>query len=385
MNWIGRAARVLGARTGPAPAQGDAVPSEPANSAAKPQPKAHPYKSQPRRAFWRAVAESRHPLEIDEWYRKKFPISDSRIGTAGSCFAQHIGRELRSKRFHYVDVEPAPGIILPARHGAYGYGIYSARYGNVYTTRQLLQLLQRALGEFTPVESAWPSATGFVDPFRPTIEPQPLVSREEVQVMRQHHLGQVVKLFEGIDVFVFTLGLTEAWIDLRDGAAYPVAPGVSGGTFDPATCRFVNFAHHEVLADLEAFIARVRTINPQMRFLFTVSPVPLTATATGQHVIAATTYSKSVLRAVAGELSDRHAYVDYFPSYEIISSHVMRGQFYNADMRTVNSSGVDHVMRQFFKAHAPPASAGARPPAPDVQADADDVVCDEELLASFGG
>lgn len=345
----------------------------------------HPYKSLPGRAFWRSVSESRHPLEIDEWYRKKFPISGLRIGTAGSCFAQHIGRELRNKGFPYVDVEPAPGLIAPARHAAYGYGIYSARYGNVYTTRQLLQLLQRALGEFTPVEHAWESGAGFVDPFRPTIEPQPLASRDEVEVMRRYHLGQVVKLFEGIDVFVFTLGLTEAWIDPRDGAAYPVAPGVSGGNYDPATCRFVNFAHHQVLGDLEAFIARVRSINADMQFLLTVSPVPLMATATGQHVIPASVYSKSVLRAVAGELSERHAFVDYFPSYEIISSHVMRGQFYNADMRTVNPSGVDHVMRQFFKEHAPPAASPPGQARATPQVDADDAVCDEELLASFGG
>lgn len=349
------------------------------------EPPPHPYRDRPPRTRWRTVADSPHPLDIDDWYRKKFRISGKRIGTAGSCFAQHIGRELREKGFDYIDAEPPPPILRPESHASFGYGIYSARYGNVYTTRQLLQLLQRALGEFEPVESAWALEGGCVDPFRPTIEPVPLQDRDEVEVMRRHHLSQVAKLFEGIDVFVFTLGLTEAWVDVRDGSVYPVAPGVAGGTYDPAIHRFVNFPHHQVRADLEAFVSRVRTINPRMRFLLTVSPVPLMATATEQHVIPATMYSKSVLRSVAGIMSDRYRHIDYFPSYEIISSHVMRGAFYNADMRTVNRSGVEHVMRQFFKEHAPPRAVGLEQP--EAQAggrDQDDVVCDEELLDAFG-
>ena len=338
----------------------------------------HPYRGRPARTRWRSVAEAGHPLGISDWYRKKFEIADRRIGTAGSCFAQHIGRELRANGFDFVDVEPPPGMLDRRLQAGFGYGIYSARYGNVYTTRQLLQLLQRALGEFSPRERAWQHGGGVVDPFRPTIEPGPLRDPDEVDAMRKDHLARVAKLFESIDVFVFTLGLTEAWVDARDGAVYPVAPGVAGGAYDPDIHKVVNFAHHEVRSDLEAFVRRVRSINPGMRFLLTVSPVPLMATGTDQHIIPATMYSKSVLRSVAGVISDRYRYVDYFPSYEIISSHVMRGMFYNADMRTVHGAGVSHVMREFFSQHPSPGGTAAA-----IQADdspEDDLVCDEERL-----
>ena len=46
----------------------------------------------------------------------------------------------------------------------------------------------------------------------------------------------------------------------------------------------------------------LRDYNENMRFILTVSPVPLVATAGSEHVLAATLYSKSVLRAVAGFL-----------------------------------------------------------------------------------
>jgi hypothetical protein len=283
-----------------------------------------------------------------------------------------------------VDVEPAPGFLNKEHWLDFGYGMYSARYGNVYTPRQLLQLTQRALGEFSPVESAWQKDSGFVDPFRPTIEPEPFVSIEEVEIHRKYHLKSVANLFEASDVFVFTLGLTEAWVSIADGSVYPVCPGTAGGQFDTSKYKLVNFSYPEIRQDMEIFFARVRQINPKMQFILTVSPVPLMATATQKQVIVATNYSKSVLRAVAGFLADKYRFVDYFPSYEIISSHVMRGQFYNPDMRTVAQVGVDHVMKQFFKEHTPPVKNVNTQNTNTVERNEDDVMCDEELLAVFG-
>jgi hypothetical protein len=36
-----------------------------------------------------------------------------------------------------------------------GHGVFTARYGNIYTSQQLLQLLRRAFGRFTPKEDVW--------------------------------------------------------------------------------------------------------------------------------------------------------------------------------------------------------------------------------------
>jgi hypothetical protein len=342
----------------------------------------HPYRQQPAKAFWKQVVGDRPPTGISDWYRKKWDIAESRVATAGSCFAQHIGARLRSSGFRFLDVEPIPRMFSPERAAEWGFGIYSARYGNVYTTRQLLQLLQRATGEFTPKELAWEWKGGFVDPFRPTIEPHPMASLEEVQACQRSHLASVLRLLRQTDVFVFTLGLTEGWVSREDGSVFPVCPGINGGTFDAARYEFVNFSYPEVLADLEGFMSRARQINPRMKFLLTVSPVPLMATATQDQVVVATMYSKSVLRAVAGFLAQRDGHVDYFPSFEIISSHVMKGQFYAADGRGVEPAGVEHVMRQFFSEHVPPVPPQGSEAMPAPQAD--NAVCDEEMLAAFG-
>jgi hypothetical protein len=88
-----------------------------------------------------------------------------------------------------------------------------------------------------------------------------------------------------------------------------------------------------------------------LRILLTVSPVPLTATATNQHVLSATSYSKSVLRAVSGDLAQSDDAVDYFPSYEIITNQAARSAFYDHNLRSVRNAGVQTVMRTFLEAH----------------------------------
>ena len=146
----------------------------------------NPYAKQPPRAFWRsAIAEVSH-FEISDLYRKKWDITPKdRISTAGSCFAQHIARNLARNGYNYQDFEPAPLLLPAGRRNAFGYGLFSARYGNVYTARQLRQLLERAFGVFQPEEAVWNGAGRFFDPFRPTIEPGGFHSEDEVAISRR--------------------------------------------------------------------------------------------------------------------------------------------------------------------------------------------------------
>src|SRR5262249_55622616 len=132
-----------------------------------------------------------------------------------------------------------------------------------------------------------------------------------------------------------------------DGAVYPMCPGTAAGSFDPDKHEFVNFTFSEVYADLRYVVRLLSRIRPHIRLIFTVSPVQLTATASGEHVLTATTYSKSLLRTVAGQIAKEYPSVDYFPSYEIVTAPVFRGASYADDMRAVTSSGAAFVMERF--------------------------------------
>jgi hypothetical protein len=350
-----------------------------------------PYKTYPPSAYWSKSVAARPFAEIDPVSPPPFLITPQmRIATAGSCFAQHIARYLSESGYNYFVTENIAQGLIPAeivRH--YNYRVFPARFANIYTSRQLLQLHQRAYGDFQPQEDVWEEAGVLLDPFRPHIQPGGFETLEIFQRDRAQHFAAVRRMFEQTNVFVFTLGLTEAWRHKSDGAVYPVCPGCGAGAFDPGKYEFHNFDYAEIITDLRQVISRMIKKNPGIRFIFTVSPVPLVATATGNHVLAATTYSKSVLRAVAGKLAAEHPRVAYFPSYEIITNPANCGAYFGSDRRTVTEEGVRAVMKLFFRhftaspeektAKAPPASP-LHERLPSAEQAAAGIACEEEML-----
>ncbi|NHF74018.1 GSCFA domain-containing protein [Paracoccus xiamenensis] len=339
----------------------------------------NPYTSQPDRAYWkRGVGTVHYSKLFDMWQPITLSRSD-RIATAGSCFAQHIGNNLARRGASYMDMEPAPiDFADEAEARRWGFGVFSCRYGNVYTSRQLIQLFHEAHGNRTPLDAVWERNGRFFDALRPGIDPVGQASPEEVTALRQRHLAAVRKMFAELDLFVFTMGLTEGWEHRVDGTMYPMAPGTVAGEYDPQKHVFRNLRYGEVMADMTEFWSALRAVNLSARMLLTVSPVPLAATATDNHVMVATSYSKSVLRAVAGDLVAELDGVSYFPSYEIISSHPARGMYFEPDLRNVSQYGVDYVMSHFFS--GPMATEFAQGEAEPEPAEELELICDESKL-----
>lgn len=334
-----------------------------APDSARKAPPPHPYSDLPADRFWRTGVAETTPQEITDLYVKKFDILPTdRIATAGSCFAQHVAVHLAKRGFPIVDMEPPLPGMPKALAQRYGYSIYSARYGNLYTARQLLQLVQDARRGTVREEDVFERDGRWFDGLRPGVEPHGLPRKADVLASRAAHLKLVARMLRRMDVFVFTFGLTETWENVETGTVYPVCPGVIAGDFDPAKYRFRNLTHAETLEDFLKVHKILTRMNKDLKTLVTVSPVPLTATAAGRHVLQSTTYSKSVLRAVCGELADGHDSIDYFPSYEIITAPFSRGAFFEDNMRSVTPEGVETVMRVFFDAHGKTPRAGRAAP-----------------------
>ncbi|PZW45634.1 GSCFA family protein [Humitalea rosea] len=346
----------------------------------------NPYSGRPDGSFWRrAVAIA--PADVDPVGAAKFLIAASdKIATAGSCFAQHISRTLVRQGFDYLVTETGP----PER----GFGTFPARFGNIYSPAQLLQLFRRAYGLFEPTEEAWTRPDGrLVDPFRPQVEPQGFATIEALRADRDQHLAAVRRMFEDCDVFIFTLGLTEAWRSTKDGAVFPLAPGVAAAP-DHGDIAFHNFTIAEISADLTAFMAAFRAVNPRVRVIFTVSPVPLVATYEDRHVLVSTIYSKSVLRVAAEDVSRNEPSVAYFPSYEIVTGHHTGYRYFDETLRNVTPQGVEAVMGLFSRHYLAASTEApatpvlpAKPPAAPVRLDPEfaalsAIICDEEAIDS---
>jgi hypothetical protein len=311
-----------------------------------------PYEHLPARNFWRSGVCESDPQTIEGLYEKKFAISATdKVATGGSCFAQRVANFMRASGFKVMDVEPPPPSLPPDVAKSFGYNIYSARYGNIYTVRQLLQLAQDAESGTVDAANIWEKDGRFYDALRPNVEPDGFESAEEALALRRDHLARVKRLFGEMDVFIFTFGLTEAWLDRKSGRVFPTAPGTIAGEYDPEVFEFRNFGFNDIYDDFVAFQDLVRKNNPDLRIILTVSPVPMTATATDKHVLIANTYLKSLLRTVAGALSDNFAHIDYFPGYEMVATPFSKAAFYEDNMRLVSQEGLTAVMRIFFGQH----------------------------------
>lgn len=353
--------------------------------AAKLDNRVFPYMGLPDRQNWRKAVSLVDSHRIDPQGRARFKIdATTKIASAGSCFAQRIAQSLRASGYHYYDAEPAPAFLSPQQRADYSYDVYSARFGEIYTTLQLLQLAQRAAGTFEPVERSWSGQNGLLDPFRPTFQPHGFSSLDELEAERGRHLQAVKRMFTEIDVFVFTMGLTETWCHAADGAAYPICPGRHIGEFDRATYRFRNLGVEDNVAYLNQFLEILRGLNPNARTILSVSPVPLAATMEDKHVLNASTYSKAVLRVAAEEMRRTHPNVDYFAAYEIVTGTFNTAEYFENDRRTVTAAAIDHVMGSFyenFSSGPPPALDGAS------EAKRGEAIvpkpCDEDLLLAY--
>lgn len=308
-----------------------------------------PYQNRERKSFWRTAVSGKSPSRLKDVAHGNLRLkSTDRIVTAGSCFAQHIAARLKDQGFNVLDYEPAPRRTTKEWQSQHGFGIYSGRYGNIYYVRQLLQLLLEAEGRFEPTNWIWQKGERFYDALRPGVEPDGCESPAEVRSQRQEHLTAVRRLIRDADVFVFTLGLTEGWEHVESGTVYPTAPGTIAGDWDPDQVVFHNFTFTEILEDLHQTMDVVMAVNSSVQFLFTVSPVALAATATDHNVLVANSYSKAVLRAVAGHVTQTVSNAHYFPSYDLITGTNGGGMLYESDQRSVHSTTVDFVMNRFM-------------------------------------
>ncbi|HEY5797002.1 MAG TPA: GSCFA domain-containing protein [Bosea sp. (in: a-proteobacteria)] len=294
-------------------------------------------------------------LQVD--HRAKFQIDPSwPIFTMGSCFAREVENVLMMRGLSLV----TKGHGVPAEHfetwnattgrggGAAG-GELSRGALNKYSVRSMTHELRRVLqGETYPNDGLIElAADQWFDPHASGLR---LLDRETAFANRKR-LTAATATIKQARICFFTLGLTETWLDSETGLAMNAHPGPAWLARMPERFRFIDYGYDETLADMLSIIEMIRThCHPEMRFVVTVSPVPLGATFKDADVIVANSGSKSVLRAVAEELYRRFDFVDYFPSYEIVLNSP-RALAFQEDQLHVARDMVAGVMSAFERSY----------------------------------
>ncbi|MBT6325822.1 MAG: GSCFA domain-containing protein [Bdellovibrionales bacterium] len=346
----------------------------------------NPYKNLRETNFWRRTISSKMKFEIDPVISTKFKITkQNKICTAGSCFAQNLSKALKKEGYNYHVTEVADSQMTTEEIEGKSYGVFSARYGNIYTTVQLNEILKEAVGELEMSNLIWLSKdkNEYIDAIRPNIGDR-FSNDSELFHSRNYHLKCVEKIIIESDIFVFTLGLTESWVSRDNGRTLPVAPGVYNLDDSTKNYDFKNLNYKETYSALDESIEILKKFNPKIKIILTVSPVPQIATYESRHVLVSNTYSKSLLRVVASEIADKYDFVDYFPSYEIITGTYTYSSYFKNDLRQVEEIGIKHVIEIFLKHYSSQNKKedmnGRNINITETFGDDSDIVCDEEEI-----
>lgn len=135
--------------------------------------------------------------------------------------------------------------------------------------------------------------------------------------------GQVRDLYiSGLarsEFVVITLGLVEAWYDRADNIYLNEAPPRKLLDTDPGRFELHQLGVPEARDMVFQMLERLLE-NGRRKVILTVSPVPLQVTFAGGDAVVQNAYSKAVLRVVADLAAREFEDVDYFPSYEIVTS-----------------------------------------------------------------
>lgn len=244
-----------------------------------------------------------------------------RIMLVGSCFATNIGRMLQERKFR-IDINP---------------------FGTQYNPLSINSVLRRvAKGNVFYEESAelfghngkWHSIMHHSDFSRD--------SREELLECINSRLLHAHTIADECSVVFITLGTAYAYIRKCDNTVAGNCHKLPAKEFDR---RLLTV--DEIIEDFERTISIYREKNPDIRFIFTVSPIR--HLRDGAHD---NQKSKATLLLAIDGIMDRHPECcSYFPAYEIMIDELRDYRFYAEDMLHPSETAVKYIWECFAKCY----------------------------------
>lgn len=265
----------------------------------------------------------------------------SRIFTIGSCFARNIEDRLEESGFDF------PVKAYSAQPGEFS-GPRPRGILNKFTPSCMLQdlLWVQAVdaggGSFaTETRNRFYFGVGDGQVVDLGLQEYQPVTEARFWQRREDILRIYRALYEA-DAVILTLGLIEQWY--FRGQPVQHAPSNRAMLKQRADFSFTSLSDAEVKQTLVRMVETLRSINPAIKIIFTVSPVPLKSTFSEQHVYVANQLSKSRLLVGAHAMLDVPN-VDYFPSYEVVQ--LVGSAAFEPDLRHVKD-GVVKAICQYF-------------------------------------
>lgn len=234
--------------------------------------------------------------------KTRFIQKSTPVASMGSCFAVEIKQYLEKGNFNFITTEDS--------------WAGSAGWGRVYTTKNMLQVIQYSFCDFWPQIPISHNDRGFFDPYR---EGNFFSTREEAEKDNTRHRREARNALGSCQVLVLTPGQNEAWITIGDGLAWARKPPPE--LFAEACEESFALKRYSLAENVENLDNALNILwqnNPTARVIFTVSPVPSSGTFFDVNVAVRSFENKANLLLAVKEVVNSYpqrAY--YFPSFEM--------------------------------------------------------------------
>ncbi|WP_018342262.1 GSCFA domain-containing protein [Cytophaga aurantiaca] len=219
------------------------------------------------------------------------------VVTIGSCFSDMIGARLQSYKF---DVAANP-------------------FGTTFNPISIFQLLSISIDQkFNP----FPAALGEVWYDHQFHSEVSALSSAELHAISNERIAATTKTLARASVLVITLGTAWVYRHVDTNTIVNNCHKQSGRYFKK---ELLSVKH--ILEDFDVLYSKLKTFNPNIKIIFTVSPV--------RHIkdtLQLNSVSKSILLSSVHYICEQHNDCHYFPAYEIQLDDLRDYRYYAEDL-----------------------------------------------------
>ncbi len=241
---------------------------------------------------------------------------DNKLLVLGSCFSEHIGEKLEKVCFD-VDVNPSGILYNPA--------------SILIALKNILNKKQFVAKDLFLSGSLWSS-----------FQHSTLFSSPDLEITLRNINSRIEaahKQLVHVDYLLITFGT--AWIYTTKSAEEIVANchKLPANLFNRR-----RLTVHEIVDDYSDFFHQIIKINPNIKLIFTVSPVRHLKDGVHENNL-----SKAVLHLAIDKLIKQFDFVSYFPAYEIQIDELRDYRFYAEDLVHPSNQSIDYIWECFMK------------------------------------
>ena len=244
------------------------------------------------------------------------PISlKDKIFSIGSCFSDEIGNLLLENKFQ----------------------VLKNTFGTVYNPISIHQRLIAALNKKFPHEKSYAQIDNvhvnyhFHSSFSS-------LKKNELESKIQNAIVEANDFLKNANRIIITYGTAFVYKLKSTNEVVANCHKVASTNFEKEL-----LTENEIIKSFEEFYEQLKSINPSIKIILTVSPV--------RHLkdtLELNSVSKSILRTACHFITNKFSDVEYFPAYEILLDDLRDYRFYKTDRLHPTEEAVEYIWEKFF-------------------------------------